>query len=205
MEKLSDLPELSVDSLRSRLGYFENAAAVDGEPAIRFTVFAVLEKNWATDICELCKTLSETGDINLSICVGEGDYDRGAVYFHFVLALRNCPMCWRDCRPFLEIWLGSLGLVEEAQAAICRWCVLNKRFRGLACEANVEKIFLEMANGSAGVAGLATGAAVESGALSGDIWKCKEKLAFIVGTASAYITANILTAILDVSYLEIGI
>lgn len=150
--KLSELPKLSVDSLRNRLGYLENAAAVDGEPAIRFTVFAVLEKNWATDICELYKTLSETGDSDLSIHVGESDDDRRAVYFHFVLALRNCPMCWRDCRPFLEIWLGSLGLVEEAQEAICRWCVLNKFFRGLACEGNVEKIYFEMANGSADVA-----------------------------------------------------
>lgn len=150
--RLSELSELSVDSLRNRLGYSENAAAVDGDPAIRFTVFAVLEKGWATDICELYKTLSKTGAGNLSIYAGKNNDDRKAVYFHFDLALRNYPMCWRDCRPFLEIWLGSLGLVEEAQEAICRWCVLNKRFRGLACEGNAEKIYFEMANGFADVA-----------------------------------------------------
>lgn len=55
------------------------------------------------------------------------------------------------------------------------------------------------------IAGLATGAAVESGALSGDIWKRKGKLTFIAGTACAYMAANILTAILAVSYLDIGV
>ena len=149
---IQDLLKLSVDSLRNRLGCFENAAAIDGSPAVRFSVFAVLEKNLATDICELYKTLSGTGDSNLFLLVKESDDDRRTVGFYFDLALRDGPTCWRDCRPFLEIWLGSLGLVEEAQAAICRWCVVNKYFRGLACEGNAEKIFFEMANGSADVA-----------------------------------------------------